>query len=194
MRQASPWWLIYTCHITVAAIAAAVSAINAFKMWLSLLFLSTWADIIVMIHDPNYILQFELLFVTSFLSLQIRLHEIVHVFLIFGCRLGVFLVVIYSNSSHLFPWETYQLFSNSRNWLYLGRWRLFAHICTHTHSSTFVWLLTGDTDTTRTHTNPIVFNSFYWKMKWLESDWDLPYGSKSQSSRSMIKDKWDMSL
>lgn len=71
---------------------------------------------------------------------------------------------------------------------------LCTYMHTHTHSSTFVWLLTGDTDTTRTHTNPIVFNSFYWKMKWLESDWDLPYGSKSQSSRSMIKDKWDMSL
>lgn len=73
MRQASPWWFIYTWPTTVA-VAASQSAINAFKMWLLLLCVcvcvfvsSTWADIIVMIHDPNYILLFVLLFVSLLL-------------------------------------------------------------------------------------------------------------------------------
>lgn len=69
MRQASPRWFIYTCTTTfaaiaaVAAIATTMSAINVFEMWLSLLFLFTSADIILMIHDPNYIHPFVVLFV-----------------------------------------------------------------------------------------------------------------------------------
>lgn len=203
MRQASPRWFIYTCPITVAvaaaaaiAIAATVSAINALKMWLSLLFLSTWADIIVMTHDPNYILPFELLFV-SFL-LQIWLHEIAHVFLFFGCRLAAFLVAIYSNSNHLFPWEMYQLLSNSRNWLYLGIWR---HLAQQHIYLIINWRY-------KCMQSNRVFNSFdlffYCKIKRHEFCGILSYGSKSQSqsSQSMecvqkhikIKDKWDVSL
>lgn len=61
------------------------------------------------------------------------------------------------------------------------------HICTR--SSTFIWLLTGDIDSTRMHTRsnrvPLILFIFYCAIKWLESCKVLSFGSKSQSSQSM---------